>query len=325
MAICAGGLRTYLMRHDGLPDRPLRAMVPVSIRTGDETDPWTNRVSALVAELPTDGPDPLQRVARCRAAMQAAKRQFELVPAEALVDITQYSSPVLATAAMRLSSRLGVTQRVASIPFNLTISNVPGPRQPLYMAGAQLQHQFPVSIVTDGQGLNITVVSYLDRLDFGLIADRELIPDLWDLADDLINEITVLKEATGIEWVVEPSPHYPRLGRPGGTKLGKQLSAEMARSESGDTGGAEPTAPKPARANRRARTTTAAKKTPARKASAKRAPSKRAAKRHRRRRRCRRSGPRQRRSRCVWSNDRLGPWQANPNRSRESLWRVGSH
>ena len=67
------------------------------------------------------------------------------------------------------------------------------------MAGAQLQHQFPVSIVTDGQGLNITVVSYLDRLDFGLIADRELIPDLWDLADDLINEITVLKDATGIE------------------------------------------------------------------------------------------------------------------------------
>ena len=60
MAICAGGLRTYLMRHDALPDRPLRAMVPVSIRTGDETDPWTNRVPALVAELPTDEPDPLR-------------------------------------------------------------------------------------------------------------------------------------------------------------------------------------------------------------------------------------------------------------------------
>ena len=111
------------------------------------------------------------------------------------------------------------------------------------MAGAQLQHQFPVSIVTDGQGLNITVVSYLDRLDFGVIADRELIPDLWDLADDLINEITVLKEASGVEWVVEPSPHYPRLGRPGGVKRGEQLSEEMARSESGDTRGSEPIAP----------------------------------------------------------------------------------
>jgi WS/DGAT/MGAT family acyltransferase len=264
MAICAGGLRAYLLRHDALPERPLRAMVPVSIRTGNEADPWTNRVSALIAELPTDEADPLTRVARCREAMQAAKRQFELVPAEALVDITQFSSPVLATAAMRLSSRLGLTERVSSIPFNLTISNVPGPRQPLFMAGAQLQHQFPVSIVTDGQGLNITVVSYLDRLDFGLIADRDLIPDLWDMADDLIDEITVLKEASGIEWAVEPSPHYPRLGRPGGVKRGEQLSAEMARSEAGDAG------PKRAPANR-----STAKRAPARRSPAKRAPAKR--------------------------------------------------
>src|SRR5215204_4334153 len=148
MAICAGGLREYLLRHDALPDRPLRAMVPVSIRTGDESDPWTNRVSGIVAELPTDCADPVERVARCREAMNAAKRQFELVPAEALVDLTQFSSPVLATAAARVDP-----------PVNLVISNVPGPRQPLYFAGAKMAHQFPVSIVTDGQGLNITVVS----------------------------------------------------------------------------------------------------------------------------------------------------------------------
>ena len=82
MAICAGGLRQYLLAHDALPDRPLRAMVPVSIRTGEEEDPWTNRVSAIVAELPTDCADPLERVARCRQAMLDAKRTFELVPAE---------------------------------------------------------------------------------------------------------------------------------------------------------------------------------------------------------------------------------------------------
>jgi diacylglycerol O-acyltransferase len=80
MAICAGGLREYLLTHDALPDRPLRAMVPVSIRTGDEADPWTNRVSAIVAELPTDRDDPLERVSRCRKAMQEAKRLFDLVP-----------------------------------------------------------------------------------------------------------------------------------------------------------------------------------------------------------------------------------------------------
>ncbi|MGO8938985.1 MAG: WS/DGAT/MGAT family O-acyltransferase, partial [Mycobacterium sp.] len=174
MAICAGGLRQYLLAHDALPDRPLRAMVPVSTRTGEEDDPWTNRVSALLADLPTDCADPLERIARCSQAMQKAKRTLDMVPAEELVDLTQFSAPMLATSAVRLASRLRLADRFAP-PFNLVISNVPGPRQPVYLAGAQLSHQFPVSIVTDGQGLNITVVSYLDRLDFGFIVDRDLV------------------------------------------------------------------------------------------------------------------------------------------------------
>jgi diacylglycerol O-acyltransferase / wax synthase len=209
MAICAGGLREYLRAHDALPDRPLRAMVPVSIRTGDEADPWTNRVSAIVAELPTDCDDPLQRVARCHEAMERAKRFHDLIPAAELVDLTQYSAPVLATAAVRLASTLA--NRVAQ-PFNLAISNVPGPRQPLYFAGAKMCHQFPVSLITDGLGLNITVVSYLDRLDFGFIADRELVPDVWDLADMHIAEIGRLFEATGAEWAQPPQPAAPRRG-----------------------------------------------------------------------------------------------------------------
>jgi diacylglycerol O-acyltransferase / wax synthase len=196
MAICAGGLRQYLLSHDALPDRPLRAMVPVSTRTGDEEDPWTNRVSGLVAELPTDCADPMERIVRCSQAMRNAKRTLDMVPADELVDLTQFSTPVLATSAVRLASRLRLADRVAQ-PFNLVISNVPGPRQPLYFAGAQLCHQFPVSIVTDGQGLNVTVVSYLDRLDFGFVVDRELVPDVWDLADMHIDEIGRLFEATG--------------------------------------------------------------------------------------------------------------------------------
>ncbi|KZS60720.1 WS/DGAT/MGAT family O-acyltransferase [Mycobacterium ostraviense] len=211
MAICAGGLREYLLAHDALPDRPLRAMVPVSIRTGDEADPWTNRVSAIVAELPTNCADPVERVARCRKAMQDAKRTHELVPAAELVDLSRYSSSVLATTAVRLASRLRLADRVSQ-PFNVVISNVPGPRQPLYFAGAKLCHQFPVSIVTDGQGLNITVVSYLDRLDFGFIADRELVPDVWDLADMHVAEITRLFGATGAQWAQPPQPPSPRRG-----------------------------------------------------------------------------------------------------------------
>ena len=77
MAICTGALREYLIEHDCLPDAPLRAMVPVSIRTGKEEDPWTNRVSAIVADLPTNCADPIERVALCREAMNVAKRQFK--------------------------------------------------------------------------------------------------------------------------------------------------------------------------------------------------------------------------------------------------------
>ena len=210
MAICAGGLRQYLQAHDALPDKPLRAIVPVSIRTGDESDPWTNRVSGLVAELPTNCEDPLERVALCRKAMAVAKEQFELMPAESLIDIAQSSPPVVSAAAARLASRLKLADRVG-MPANLVISNVPGPREPLYFAGAQLQHQFPVSIVTDGQGLNITVQSYMDRLDFGFIVDRDLVPDVWDLADMHIEEIARLLEASGTDWAESPRA-APRRG-----------------------------------------------------------------------------------------------------------------
>ena len=199
-------------------------MVPVSIRTGDEEDTWTNRVSGLVVDLPTDCADPIERVARCREAMDAAKRQFELVPAEALVDITQYSSPVVATSAIRLAARLRLADRMAP-PINVIISNVPGPRQPLYLGGAQLEQYIPVSTIAEGMGLNITVHSYLDELVFGLIACRELVPDLWDMVDLHIDEIDRLFEATGAEWAEPPRPAPPRRAagarrrrRPGGRR-----------------------------------------------------------------------------------------------------------
>ena len=209
MAICAGALRTYLIEHDALPDRPLRAMVPVSIRTGEEEDTWTNRVSGLVVDLPTNLDDPLERVARCREAMLEAKQQFELVPAEALIDITQYAPPVVATSAIRLAARLRLANRVDPV-VNVIISNVPGPRQPLYLAGAKLDQYIPVSTIGEGMGLNITVHSYLDELTFGLIACRELVPDLWHMVDLHIDEIGVLFEASGATWATPPKPAPPR-------------------------------------------------------------------------------------------------------------------
>jgi diacylglycerol O-acyltransferase len=211
MAICAGALREYLLKHEALPDEPLRAMVPVSLRTGLEEDPWTNRVSAIIADLPTNCDDPLERVRLCHDGMEAAKRQLELVPAESISELAQVAPPLVATAAMRLQSRLRLSDRM-NLPVNVTISNVPGPRQALYFAGAKMDNYIPVSIVTDDMGLNITVHSYLDRLDFGLIADRELVPDLWDMVDMHIDEVGHLFEATGAEWAEEQPPPAMRRG-----------------------------------------------------------------------------------------------------------------
>jgi hypothetical protein len=85
------------------------------------------------------------------------------------------------------------------MPVNLVISNVPGPREPLYAAGARLLHYYPVSTILDGQGLNVTVQSYLDTLDFGLVSCRELVPDLWEMLDGIIDDLAELGKAVGVD------------------------------------------------------------------------------------------------------------------------------
>lgn len=196
MAVCAGGLRSWLEAHDALPDGPVVAMVPVSIRTGDEPERWTNRVSAIFASLPTDAADPVERVQRVHEAMVDAKQLFDAVPAETLTDFAQFPPPAVFTQAMRVATRL--TSRFRS-PVNLVISNVPGPRDPLFAAGARLLHYYPVSTIVDGQGLNITVQSYLDTLDIGLVSCRELVPDLWDMVDAIVADLYALADAVGVD------------------------------------------------------------------------------------------------------------------------------
>jgi diacylglycerol O-acyltransferase / wax synthase len=198
MAVTAGALRQYLDEIGELPTEPLVAMVPVSIRTGDEPDIWTNRVSGLVATLPTHLADPIERVHAVHATMEQAKADFELIPADVLVDISQLAPPALAVRAMRMASTMRIADRM-NPPVNLVISNVPGPREPLYLGGAKLKHYYPVSTVVDGQGLNVTVQSYLDSLDIGLVACRELVPDLWHVVDLFVDAIDELFKATGIE------------------------------------------------------------------------------------------------------------------------------
>jgi diacylglycerol O-acyltransferase / wax synthase len=204
MAVCAGALRTWLEAHDALPDQPLVAAVPVSIRTGKETDKWTNRVSMLLARLPTDEADAEERARKVHEAMASSKDLFSALPAESLTDFAQFPPPAVFARATRLASRLRLGERLAPVA-NLVISNVPGPRTPLYAAGARLLHFYPVSTIVDGQGLNMTVQSYLDSLDFGLVSCRELVPDLDRLADYIIDEVEVLAKATGVDLPVPTS------------------------------------------------------------------------------------------------------------------------
>ena len=184
MAASSGALRRYLERKGALPEDPLIAMVPVSVRSSDEKATYSNRVSSVLADLATNEKDPVARLLRIHESMKSAKRMQQAIPANLLQDFTQFATPNLAGQAARIVARTRIADRM-NPPFNVVISNVPGPRHPLYLGGARMLTYYPVSAVAEGQGLNITVQSYLDHLDFGLIACRDLVPDVWDLVDDL--------------------------------------------------------------------------------------------------------------------------------------------
>ena len=128
--------------------------------------------------------------------MASSKELFSAPPAERLTDFAEFPPPAVFARAMRLSARLRLGSRLT--PGNLVISNVPGPRTPLYAAGARLEHYFPVSTIVEGQGLNITVQSYLDRLDWGLVSCAELLPDVDVLLRDILDELDALAAAAGV-------------------------------------------------------------------------------------------------------------------------------
>lgn len=203
MALCSGTLRRYLKHHKCLPDESLIAMVPVSVRSGSEDEAYQNRVSALLADLATNEKDPVKRLQRVQRSMTAAKESFAAIPAETLQDYTQFAPPAVAARAMRMYSRLRIADRM-NPPFNLIISNVPGPNFPLYSAGARLEHFYPVSALADGQGLNMTVQSYNGNLDFGFIADRELVPDVWLMTDLLQESMAELLDAASPKPAAKP-------------------------------------------------------------------------------------------------------------------------
>jgi diacylglycerol O-acyltransferase len=190
VALCTTAVRDWLLERDELPDEPLVAMVPVSVRTEEQRGAFGNRISMMIVPIPTDEPDPRRRLVRTHELLRSAKERHRALPANLLTDATSFIPPAVAARAARtIVEIMGRTRP----PVNLVISNVPGPRAPLYLAGAQLQGNYPVSVVIDGVGLNITVMSYRDKLDFGIVADREQVDDVWTLMDGAARALVELE------------------------------------------------------------------------------------------------------------------------------------
>ncbi len=193
MAITAGAVRRWLESRNALPSGPLVAMVPVSVRAPDGTGTQGNAVSAMLATLPTHKSDPVERLSLANAGTRRAKSQQAALPQGLVDDITNFAPPALAARAARVVFGSGLMERLPA--FNVVISNVPGPPVPVYLAGARMVAHYPLSIVVDGLALNVTLIGYHGGLHFGLVADRDVVPDLDLVAEWLTDELAVLLEA----------------------------------------------------------------------------------------------------------------------------------
>jgi WS/DGAT/MGAT family acyltransferase len=235
MSVTTTALRRWLLDHDGLPEQPIVVAVPVSVR-GAESGSGGNEISVMLAELATQLADPMERLEAVRLAMAESKRRFNTVPATILQDISAVIPMALSGLAARAVFRM-VT--VGASPFNLFVSNVPGPQLPLYVSGARVSGIYPASAITDFTGaLNITLFSYDGSLDFGLIACRELVPDVWNLIDYLreaLDELLALARA-----------HPPGSAEPAHPVAAAASPAASAKSTGKKRGATKRTGAKPA-------------------------------------------------------------------------------
>jgi WS/DGAT/MGAT family acyltransferase len=193
MAVCAGALRRYLQDKGQLPDKPLIAGVPISLREPGDTR-QNNQVSGMLCQIATDIADPAERLRAIVKSSSESKQIAGTFRDAVPQDFAFVGAPILLQLVMLVYGRSGLADRLP-MPMNVTISNVPGPPMPLYCAGAKVTALHPVSIPAHGAALNITVQSYMDDLNFGLTADRRAVPDVALLGDYLVDAAGELKKA----------------------------------------------------------------------------------------------------------------------------------
>jgi WS/DGAT/MGAT family acyltransferase len=188
LTVCGGALRRYLLERDSLPDKPLVAGIPVSVRPNDDEGAG-NAISFILATLGTDVVDPKLRLASVKASVQHGKDHVRQLPRRAML---QYTMLLMAPTIITLLT--GIGGRIRPM-FNITISNVPGPEQPLYFRGAELVAIYPASIVTQGQALNITCESYAGLMNFGFTACHTTVPSMQKIAVYTADAVEELEKA----------------------------------------------------------------------------------------------------------------------------------
>ena len=191
MAVCAGGLRSYLERKGELPEESLIAGCPVSLRKPGDSTPGT-QVTMMNVELGTEIADPLERIFAIRASSETAKEMVAELAGVFEGNAAVPGMPAGVSANINAVESFGLAQWFRG-PINVCISNVPGPRNTLYANSAEMTTHYPVSIATHGIGLNITVQSYRDQLFWGITACGKAVPDAAELRDDLIETFRSLR------------------------------------------------------------------------------------------------------------------------------------
>ncbi|HEX5484918.1 MAG TPA: wax ester/triacylglycerol synthase family O-acyltransferase [Limnobacter sp.] len=189
LAMCGAALRKYLLELDALPARPLVAMVPVSLRRDDSAT--GNHVALLLANLATDTEDPVERIEKVARSVNDSKQRFANM---SQTEIMNYVATMMGISGVNMLT--GIAPKLQA--FNIVISNVPGPKHKLYFNGAGVDGVYPVSLLLDGQALNITLNSYDGKLEFGLVACRRTLPSMQKLLQFLEEGLQELEAAARI-------------------------------------------------------------------------------------------------------------------------------
>ena len=246
LAICGGGLRRFLSESNQIGDKSLIAFLPVNVRPKGDAG-GGNAVGAILATLGTDVADPIERLHVISRSTRKAKGQLTNLPMESIL---AYSAMLMAPAATQVFAAMTGMKTPMPFTFNLCVSNVPGPRHPLYFRGARLEANYPLSIPIHGMALNITCQSYAGTLNFGFIGDRDALPHLQRLAVYSGDALAELESALGLAGPADVATPEPPKKPPAKRTPAKRASAA-----------------KPAAAKQAAAKPAVAKRTPAKRAS----------------------------------------------------------